>query len=800
MKRTALVLLLACALNASAIELPIEGRQRLTDGWLFVRGDIGGAWEAVRPKQKEDVPIWDTVALPHCFNAVDAVNPYINYYQGPGWYKRLLDVRNPHPGGRTILFFEGAGQTTDVYIHTTLVAHHTGGYDRWWVDITDAVEAFRRLPAEERFGGKVPLSIRCDNSRRSEVIPSDLSDFNLYGGIYRPLELAYLTEAVLDGIAVTATLNERMDQGEVEVSLTCKSGKKYPVKVTFAGPGGEKTYSVEVGGSATVKHSVRKPALWSPDSPALYTCRVEFAGQTYEKRFGFRKYEFVEHGGFILNGKPLLIRGTHRHEDHAGVGAAVPDSVTRRELAMIRAMGANFIRLGHYQQSELALELCDSLGMMVWEEIPWCRGGLGGESYREQARQMLRNMVAQHRHHPSVILWGLGNENDWPGDFPEFESDSIRAFMAELNALSHRLDPTRLTSIRRCDFCADVVDVYSPSIWPGWYTGRYTDYRAVMRYYSQRTPRMMHVEWGGDSHAGRFAENPYATIDSVDIHVEYTPEYETRPFTGKIKVPERSDWSESYICDLFDWTLTQQKTMPWIAGGANWTFKDFSTPLRPENPVPYVNQKGLVARDLTPKESYYVFQAHWATKPMLRIFGHGWKVRWGAEGERKQVRVYSNCPEVELFVDGRSAGVRRRDPLAVPAMGLVWEVPMHGGAHKLEARAGGLSDVVAFEYHTEPWGAEAALAARIAQRTAGEVWVEVEVVDARGVRCLDSRRFVEFEYAGDGEMVCDRGTPWASRRVGACNGVARICVALPEGGRGTLAVKSQGLGTVTVGL
>ncbi len=128
-------------------------------------------------------------------------------------------------------------------------------------------------------------------------------------------------------------------------------------------------------------------------------------------------------------------------------------------------MGANFIRLGHYQQSEIILRLCDELGLLVWEEIPWCRGGLGGEKYREQARRMLTNMIDQHRNHPSVILWGMGNENDWPGDFEEFDKDSIRAFMSELHDLSHRLDPTRPTVIRRCDFCRDIVDVYSPSIW-----------------------------------------------------------------------------------------------------------------------------------------------------------------------------------------------------------------------------------------------------------------------------------------------------------------------------------------------
>ena len=115
-------------------------------------------------------------------------------------------------------------------------------------------------------------------------------------------------------------------------------------------------------------------------------------------------------------------------------------------------MGCNFIRLGHYQRSRLVLEMCDELGLLVWEEIPWCRGGVGGEQYREQARRMLRNMIDQHRNHPSVVFWGLGNENDWPGDFEVFDEKAVRAFMTELNEIAHKADPSRMTAIRRCDF------------------------------------------------------------------------------------------------------------------------------------------------------------------------------------------------------------------------------------------------------------------------------------------------------------------------------------------------------------
>ncbi len=159
---------------------------------------------------------------------------------------------------------------------------------------------------------------------------------------------------------------------------------------------------------------IKNPVLWSAARPLLY--RLEVAVSTKEgsvknvQQMGFRNVEFVEKGPFLLNGKRLLLRGTHRHEDHAGVASAMSDELMRTEMVMMKEMGVNFIRLGHYQQSRRILELCDSLGILVWEEIPWCRGGLGGEQYQSQAKAMLTNMIEQHYNHASVIIWGLGGK------------------------------------------------------------------------------------------------------------------------------------------------------------------------------------------------------------------------------------------------------------------------------------------------------------------------------------------------------------------------------------------------------
>lgn len=761
-------ILLPTASVLASSRIPADARVRLTSGWEFVRQDLGGVWEAVRPVEAgkpESVPLWTAVTLPHCFNAEDAVDPDVNYYQGAGWYRTMLDVENPYAGGRTWLEFEGAGQKSDVYVYLAHVGSHTGGYDGWRVDITDAVAAFRcDTAACRRFGGKIPVAVRCDNSRDTEMIPSDMSDFNLYGGLYRAVHLVYTPACHFEQVRIDAAVDERGKAGSLSVraSVNGVSGEaRFSLRI--AAPGGRVVCRAEGPVQEVVERrfALKRPALWSPDAPQLYTCSLELVcgGDTLRtsERFGFRSFRFEEHGPFYLNGERLLLRGTHRHEDHAGAGAAMTEETIRREMAQIKAMGANFIRLGHYQQSELVLDLCDELGLLVWEEIPWCRGGLGGDGYKEQARRMLANMIGQHRNHPAVMLWGLGNENDWPGDFPDFDREAIRTFMAELDDLAHRLDPSRATCIRRCDFCKEVVDVYSPSIWAGWYSRRYRDYRAMTEEAMRSVPRFLHAEWGGDSHAGRHSEGPFDDLAAADR-------------TG--------DWSESYIVRLFDWHLKEQETMPDLTGSLFWTFKDFSTPLRPRNPIPYVNQKGVVQRDGTPKESYYVFQSYWSREPMVHIYDQ--PVRWGRPGEAKEILVYSNCPEVELFIDGRSCGRRKRDPQDFPAAGFHWNVVLKDGPNRIEAIARKgvveLHDAVVQEYTTSGWGAPAQLRLTVKDEDDETVLVEAELLDEAGRCCLDAADFIRFTSTDPTALLRNRGTARGSAYIQAANGRAAIRV------------------------
>ncbi len=742
MKKRFILSLVTCVLALAACA---QVRLRLSDGWQFIRTDMANTWEVFRPVKAgkpESVPLWTDVTLPHCYNAFDGVHPYENYYQGPAWYRRWLRVQNPYPGGHTLLEFEGAGQKTDVWVGDRHVGSHVGGYDRWTVDITEAGN------------DSLPVAIRCDNSRDVEMIPSDMSDFCLYGGLYRHVNIVYMPKDYLEDVRIDVvgdTVLVRADQ-RVQIEIVSPDGK-----TVFRGDNARPIV-------------VRHPVLWDVDSPRLYMARISYGAQVIEKRFGFRSYEFRRHGPFCLNGRRLLLQGTHRHEDHAGVGAAMTDQQTRQEMQQIKDMGANFIRLAHYQQSDLVLQLCDSLGILVWEEIPWCRGGVGGSAYQQQAHRMLANMIQQHRHHPSVILWGLGNENDWPGDFGSVvDTSAVRALMASLHAEAHRLDPHRMTAIRRCDFCADIPDVYSPSVWAGWYGRKFTDYREMEESAMARYPRFLHAEWGADSHAGRHAETGF-DIDAGD---------------------RNGDWSESYAVRLFDWHLKEQLQMPDLTGTAFWTFKDFCTPLRPDNPIPYVNQKGVCQRDGTPKESYYVFQSYWARQPMLHIYGHSRPVRWGEAGEPKEILVYSNQPEVELVVNGVSQGKKRRCPSDYPAQGFHWKVPLQDGKNTVIALAGDLRDEITFHYQTERWGRPASIHLR---RMADDLF-EATICDARGIRCLDSRDWIAFSVAGDAELLHDQGTATGSLRIQAANG--RAVIRLKRYGASFVVVASSLYGQAT---
>ncbi len=792
--------------SSPAPETTEEQIFRLDGEWEFHAGAMNDVKEAWQPSRQDE---WTPVTLPHCFNATDACDPDKPYFRGNGWYRRRLSGRNPYPNGRTILHFQGAGQTTTLWIGSTRVGTHIGGYDEFAFDITDAVA---QLPAVELVAG-APAVVLCDNTPAHDRLPSELSDFCLYGGLYRHVNLIFLPVVALDAVHILPVVNSA---GQAQVSVKARlynpAAQSGPcnVAIEISDPQGSTIYQtsrtmpVWKEFTPVCQFHVAAPQLWSPASPSLYRCRVTLSTSNgkmqIETAFGIRQIEFVEHGVFKLNGQRILLRGTQRHQDHAGVAAGLSDDQTREEMRMIREMGANFIRLAHYQQDRLVLDLCDKLGLMVWEELPWCRAGVGGEAFQQNAADMLTHMIDQHYNHASIVLWGLGNEDDWPGEYPCMDKEAIRSFMTRMRDLAHRLDNSRLTAFRRCDFARDIPDVYSPSIWAGWYRGSYREYQQSLMEERNRVSRFIHIEWGADSHAGRHSEDP----DEVLSHVPTGQGTDERGLAylktgGDPRVSSDGDWSETYACHLFDWHLKTQENLDWLSGAAQWIFKDFASPQRGDNGIPNVNQKGVVERDLTKKESYFVFQSFWSEKPMAHIYGHSWPVRWGKKGQLRSVQVYSNCDRAQLFLNGVPQGERKRDSQDFPAAGLRWSVAFAPGRNHLrvEAHKGSVTvtDEISLIYQTEPWGKPTSLELFEKERDGDRITVEAKLFDAYGILCLDAREFARFSLAGDGRLIDNLGTTRASREVQLANGRAEI--SLYAAGKCTVAAAIEGLPAAT---
>ncbi|HEX9016554.1 MAG TPA: glycoside hydrolase family 2 TIM barrel-domain containing protein [Chloroflexota bacterium] len=765
-----------------------RSRIDLAEGWFFHFGDEMIPWEGPR-----DGADWTAVSLPHSWNALDTMepDPGARYRRGAGWYTRDLAPFPPADGQRQWLEVGAAAMKAEVYLGGRLIGTHAGGYTSFTVELTPALWG---LPA----GAPLNLSIRVDNSPDPDLIPSDMSDFFLYGGLTRGVWLFTTGRHALDAIFLDPVLSLSHGEGKVQLRsrLTEPANEPLSLHVKIDAPDGSTLVQAEApitnGQIELALPSMQSVVPWSPDDPALYraTVRLEIDGQIsdeIEERIGFRALDFPPGGPFFLNGERLFLQGTHRHAEWAGHGGAVPDDLSRSEMEAIRAAGFNFVRLAHYPQSATVLDACDELGLLAWEELPWCRGGVGGEQFQRQARQMLVEMIEQHYNHPSIIFWGLGNELDWESEHPNSTEDRVVAFLSELNDLSHSLDPRRLTALRRFERGSEVVDVYSPSIWAGWYRGRYEDYEAALTEAMERYPRMLHIEWGADCHVGRHSQGPHLPeVVARDTDAAEIPGIAVSS-DGPPRVSRDGDWSESYALDLMEWYLQVQRRLPRLAGTAQWVFKDFGTPLRPENPIPYVNEKGLLDRAGQPKDVYRLFHCYQTDAPLCYIESPTWPVRVGHEEAPQLVRVYSNCERVELFLNGLSQGVRRLDRTRHPAAGLQWSVEMRPGPNELKALGSGPEGRVAEhtitqEYLIRPVRDAVATGFRcwagpaLSSHGASVTRFSVQLIDTDGHPVVNDRRRVGFRLLGRGRLIDNLGTVSGSRVVELANGRAAISV------------------------
>ena len=740
---------------------------------------------------------WQSIDLPHTWNQWDAVDNAPGYRRDASWYRKEM-LLTAYDDAQYILYFEGANITTTVYVNGTQAGSHVGGYVGFEIDITNHINK----------GQQNTIDVRVDNAYNPDIIPSQKADFFIYGGITRDVWLKILPQTNLKHIRIN-TPQVSKETADTEVIIDLHQGasltKEHTIKCQVIEPTSGKVVAEKISVATATNQqqpiklpTISNPKLWSTASPNLYQVKTQLLkrGKVVDEKIetvGYRWFRFDEYGAFYLNGDRLLLRGTHRHEEHAGYGAAMPNELHIKDMEQIKGMGANFLRLGHYPQDPIVYETCDKLGIILWDELPWCRGGMGTATWQANTERLLEEQIKQNHNHPSILFWSLGNEIYWLPDFDNGDdSDRLNAYVTKLHKLAHKLDDSRLTAIRKYYDGADLVDVFSPSIWSGWYAGVYTNYGNTLKKNQKKYPRFLHMEYGGSSHVGRHTENPITGTGSLndDDWAEVANQVNVQ------NIAKGGDWTENYIVDLFDWYLSITETSEDLSGNAQWAFKDFGTPLRPENAIPYLNQKGLVDRAGNPKDAYYVYKSYWSDELFTYIESHTWTERRGPKGKARNVAVYSNCESVELIHNGKSLGKKTRVLGEFPACGLHWDVVFTEGENDLSAigyQAGEkMADdamVVSYDYDQAEKADHIDLSYKVLEN--GNFLVEAFMKDKNGKRVLDYEKHLYFSRDGNGKLLKDYGTPTRSQVIQMANGYAAIELQPASNGKAVIEARNQ---------
>jgi beta-galactosidase len=765
--------------------------ENLNTGWQYLENNLTDILEL---GQHEN---WQSIDLPHTWNQWDAVDNTPGYRRDASWYQKEVFI-DDYEQARFVLSFEGVNITSDIYINAKHAGSHVGGYVGFDIDISKYVKK----------GQKNTIAIRVDNSYNPNVIPSQKADFFIYGGITRDVWLKILPDVYIQNTLVsTPKVSSTMAETTVALKLggNASLSKDHSVYCTILDGSTQQVVTNKIFPYTQLKNAAnlslpafKSPKLWSPAEPHLYILKVQlkFKDQIIDEvkeSIGYRFYEFEDYGAFFLNGKRLLLRGTHRHEEHAGLGAAMSNAMHRKDVEQMKEMGVNFLRLGHYPQDPEVYKACNELGIIVWDELPWCRGGMGGETWKANTERLLVEQIRQNYNHPSILFWSLGNEIYWLPDFENGDDEeNLNSYVAHLNKVAHDLDPNRMTSIRKYYAGAELVDVFSPSIWSGWYAGVYTNYQNTLTENQEKYPRFLHMEYGGSSHVGRHTENPITGDGSMneDDWAEVANQVNIK------NIAKSGDWTENYIVDLFDWYLGVTETKKDFTGNAQWAFKDFGTPLRPENAIPYLNQKGLVDRAGNPKDAYYVFKSYWSDDPFVYIESHTWTEREGPKGKTRNVSTFSNCEEVELHLNGKNLGKKQRVLGAFPACGLNWDVLFKAGkndliAHGYENGQKISSDTMSLNYRYGQ--ADKADHIELSSRRLdnGNYLVEAVMLDKNNLRVLDYERHLYFSQDGAGELLVNYGTPTRSLVIQMANGYAAIELKPATSGKTIIEARNQ---------
>lgn len=566
---------------------------------------------------------WDIVNLPHSWNGIDGQDGGNDYYRGKGYYAKAFDAADLPVADRYYLEIRGANSSADVYLNGRHLAHHDGGYSLWRVELTEAIQAHNLLV------------IVVDNSANDTVYPQ-MADFTFYGGLYRDVSVIGVSESHFDldyyggtGLKVTPRVLDGDAEIEVEV-FVCNGKAEQRLRFEIIDAAGEVIARLE-GNETKVTIPIWEVHLWhGKKDPYLYTAQVQLIqhGETIDEvstRFGCRTFRIDPDRGFILNGEEYPLRGVSRHQDTWGKGNALSREDHKRDMDLIREMGATTIRLAHYQQDPFVYDLCDEYGFVVWAEIPYISKHL--PKGRENTLFQMRELVIQNYHHPSIVVWGLSNEIGIGG-----MDEEVRENHRVLNDLCHEMDPTRLTTIAAVSMCPmdepylHIPDVVSYNHYFGWYGGD--------------------VEMNGPWFDKFHAMHPHIPIGCSEYGCEALDWHTSQPVQG--------DYTEEYQAYYHEQLIKQFFSRSYLWATHVWNMFDFGADARNEGGENGQNHKGLVTIDRRyKKDAFYAYKAWLSDEPFVHICGKRYVDR---VEDVTRVTVYSNLPTVELFVNGRSVG------------------------------------------------------------------------------------------------------------------------------------------------
>lgn len=596
---------------------------------------------------------WKSVNLPHTFN-IDAYQQR-NYYQGKGFYRRTLVLPEIVAERRYYMKIDAASKAANIRVNGKEVGSHVGGYTACIVDITEYIR-------KENL-----IEITVDNGRK-DITPIS-ADFTFWGGIYRdvwlistPKQHFNMSNMGSDGIFIsTPVVNEKRGVLKVKCEVTNDSHESSILEVRSAiySPQGkllqtikqkQKLKSGETYIFENTSGAIESPDLWSPETPSLYLVKTTLvdpkSGKLLDEKnhkVGFRWFTFDGSKGFFLNGKSYKLRGLNRHQDQAPAGVALDDEAHRRDIFLMKELGCNFIRISHFPQDDAILEMCDELGLLAWEEIPIINIVPNTPGYDDNCEYNLREMIRQHYNHSSVITWGYMNEILLTAPSigkPEWLACKERTvnLAQRLEAVLKEEDPGRasvmafnMTNLYN-EIGLNLVDVVGWNLYHGWYVDKLKDFNAWCEDQHRRYPDqpMIISEWGAGSDKRLHSTQGRA----FDFSIEYQQTY-----------------IEHYLPFI--------ENTEWISGCAYWNFIDFNVAARQES-MPRVNNKGLAYNNRIWKDVAYYFKAMWRKDiPVIRIASRDWEMRTGEINKPQSIKIYSNMPEVELFINGQSIGCQK---------------------------------------------------------------------------------------------------------------------------------------------